>query len=100
MNKCDSCKGRCLDFIWTTSRYVNPAIRSMYPNQKICKKCYDEMCYTYPPVENHNHPPTQCPLCSGVSIYKERICDLDDDKKGNIEYVCQDCGCVLEEEEL
>lgn len=100
VNKCASCGKRCLDFIWTTSRHVNPAIRSMYWNDKICKQCYDKMCYTYPEVDNPNHPPTQCPLCGSSSVHKEVICKLSDDTKDNVEYVCADCGCVLEEDEL
>jgi len=49
VNKCAKCGNPTITFIWTSSRTVNGGIRSMYPNKKICARCYKQMCKIYPP---------------------------------------------------
>jgi len=100
INKCESCGKRCVDYIWTTSRHVNNGIRVMYPDSKICRQCYKKMLTTYPEVNRPNYAPNECPLCKSRSIKKEKICKLAADEEDNYEYVCEDCGCVLQEDEL
>lgn len=96
INKCISCNERCLDFIWTTSRNVNPAIRAMYPNEKLCRKCYDRMCHIYPPISKHNRV-KQCELCGG-KVCKEQYNTLNK-REILYEYVCQYCGNTIREGE-
>lgn len=51
VNTCGKCNEPCIDFIWTTSRQVNSGIKVMYPNNKLCRKCYNAMSKIYPPME-------------------------------------------------
>lgn len=54
VNTCGKCGQSTIVFIHTTSRQVNPGIKVMYPNDKICLKCYNAMSKVYPPVRLNN----------------------------------------------
>ena len=91
VNKCAKCGKPTLTFIWTSSRTVNGGIRSMYTDQKICAKCYKQMCKVYPSVELKSNKTFErhfcCPLCFNNKWSAKRrniINDPVNDKMGDV----------------
>ena len=114
INKCARCGMESPFFIWTTSRQVNAGIRTMYRDDKICMKCYEELKSVYPNVERHGHM-DKCPVCGSRDIKAHyRNITYDGDiffngeliKKDNsehmdreVEHYCYVCGYIFEDEE-
>jgi transcription elongation factor Elf1 len=72
INKCSRCGSKTNFFIWTSSRQVNAGIRTMYPDDKICMKCYKNMCTVYPPVKREDNFKT-CPLCGSKKWSRYKV---------------------------
>lgn len=99
INKCARCGNPCIDFIWTTSRTVHPSIKAMYPDSRICRKCYLEM-NIYPKIKlKHTKSFARgriCPVCGKDEweLYRANISnDPVPDQKGDSRQLISSEGC-------
>jgi hypothetical protein len=90
VNLCAACGEKAGHMIWTTSRQVNLGIKVMYPNEKLCQRCYDKMRSVYPdrPLVGY----IQRCHCGGI---------IQEAAKGigggmYVERYCNKCGVVIE----
>jgi hypothetical protein len=89
VNTCAACREKASNFIWASSRQVNKGIKVMYPKEKLCLKCYENMKTVYP----------EQPLTG-----KHQVCHcggrIVEAKKGVgvvfLERYCEKCGVVVE----